>query len=203
VTRADYEAELKKRIARVFRSHPEIPDHRANFPWITGFLGDPSAAICFVAENPSLGMARRGRVPVSGLLTSEKQWAISPGDLLFREMLVKHGFKKGSPHSPGGWRCYITDLLKSAVRAEEWNRESREDRRRVAEVWARVFSWELVTVSPQLIVVMGRKVQDLLTHLILDFRFGHAPRVHGDASNVFVEAGLRAPMTGRRPIPNG
>jgi hypothetical protein len=167
VKRFGYEAELKRRIARVFQSHNEIPDHRANFPWITGFLGDSFAGVWFVAENPSLGMARRGHTSAPGGLTSEAQWAISPGDILFREMLVKYGFKKGSADSPRGWRCYITDLIKSAVQAEEWNRKDRESRLRVAEAWAGVFSWELRTGRPRLIVVMGKKVQDLLTHLTL------------------------------------
>lgn len=36
-----------------------------------------------------------------------------------------------------------------------------------------------------------------------DFRFDHTPRVSGTRSNVFIEAGLLAMMTGRRQIPNG
>jgi hypothetical protein len=163
--RAEYEPELRKRIGRVFRDHPEIHDHRAEFPWITGFLGDPFAGIWFVAENPSKGMAKRAQISIPKRLSPETQWAISPGDILFRKMLFKHRFKKGSHVSPGGWRCYITDLLKSAVEAEAWNREDRERQFQVAESWAGVFSWELRTGRPKLLVVMGKRVQDLLTYL--------------------------------------
>src|SRR5437899_2448473 len=83
-------SDLNRLSDTVFGSHPEIVDHRRDFPWLTGSLGDRYADIWFVAENPSLSQVRRaaGNSP-------ELQWSVSRGDKLFREMLVKHGFKTG------------------------------------------------------------------------------------------------------------
>lgn len=44
---------------RVFTDHPRLTDHRGEFPWLTGSLGDPFAPVWFVAENPSLAQVRR------------------------------------------------------------------------------------------------------------------------------------------------
>jgi hypothetical protein len=104
-----YERELPVRIDAVFRAHPELYDHRRDYPWLIACLGDPFAPVWFVAENPSLTQVARALAR-----TPEDQWNVSPGDKLFRRQLVKHGFKHGGVDEPGGWHCYITDTIKSA-----------------------------------------------------------------------------------------
>jgi hypothetical protein len=89
-----YSDELNRRIDRIFANHPEIPNHRKQLPWLTGYLGDSFAGIWFLAENPSLTTARRATGVKSTPPTVECQWAVSSGDQLFRKCLVQNGFKE-------------------------------------------------------------------------------------------------------------
>jgi len=118
--------ELSVRIDAAFRAHPEAFDHRDAHPWLLGCLGDLFADVWFVAENPSLTQVERGLN-----FTPEEQWSVSPGDKLFRRMLTEHGFKAGTAHSPGEWRCYITDVIKSADRVETWKKRSVSERHQI------------------------------------------------------------------------
>ena len=104
-------AELDRRADNVYRSDARLPDRRDLHPWVTGYLGDPFAPVWFIAEAPSLSRVEATSGPG---VTVETQWTQSPGDKLFRRMLAKHGFKSGGEYAPGGWRCYITDVIKSS-----------------------------------------------------------------------------------------
>ncbi|MDQ6838046.1 MAG: uracil-DNA glycosylase family protein [Actinomycetota bacterium] len=95
----------------------------------------------------------------------EMQWSISPGDRLFRTMLVRHGFKLGSEDSPGGWRCYLTDVVKSAFVVNDWNKVGSRQRKAVSECWAPVLEEELRLGQPRAIVTVGRRAQQLLAHV--------------------------------------
>jgi Uracil DNA glycosylase superfamily len=157
---ANFERELRRRIGAVFHSHPELYDHRPKFPWLVGCLGDIGAAAWFVAENPSLTQMERA---VDA--TPNRQWNVSAGDKLFREQLVKHGFKTGAPESPGGWRCYITDVIKSADHVIDWTKRPSAERRRIAEAWAPVLAWELRRGRPRVVATVGAEADRLLTYL--------------------------------------
>ena len=126
-----------------------------------GCLGEPSASVWFVAEIPSLTQMERAIDP-----TPEDQWNISPGDALFREQLVAHGFKFGSADSPGGWHCYITDVVKSVDQAKHWNKLPESTRKQIAEAWAPVLRWELELGQPTVVVSVGRNADHLLDHLL-------------------------------------
>lgn len=115
----------------------------------------------FVAENPSLTQVRKLR----GLTSPEVQWSASAGDQLFRRALHKAGFKVGDPTAPGGWRCWITDVIKSAEVVKEWQQRSTEGKLRVAEAWAPVLAHELKKGQPRLLVVLGGNADKLLGHL--------------------------------------
>jgi hypothetical protein len=138
----------------VFAQNPELPDHRAEHPWLTGSLGDPFSPILFVAENPSLSRVRRavGNTP-------ESQWSVSRGDRLLRDAIVTHGLKSGSAFEPGGWRCYITDVLKSGVEVAEWNLSPRQTRERVARAWAPAFAYELTEGMPRHLIFLGERAR--------------------------------------------
>jgi hypothetical protein len=180
-----FHAELKGRIDRVYKSSAgRFPDHRKDHPWVTGYLGDPFAPVWFVAENPSLTQVEKVS---SSVATEELQWTISRGDRLFREMLFRYGFKAGtSSNSPGGWRCYITDVIKSTARVREHNEQPAAARRATADAWAPVLAWELERGRPQIIVSVGEVARSLLRQLIekgaipdpikeWDARFMHIP----------------------------
>jgi hypothetical protein len=158
----DFDRELRRRIDEVFRRNPRLPDHRREFPWVTAYLGDPHARVWFLAEYPSLTQVERE----GGLSTVESQWNVSIGDRLFRGMLAKHGFKTGGEAAPGGWRCYITDIVKSSYRAKRWNAAAREELFAIANAWAPVLAWELQQGRPQIVVVLGSRTKELLDHLV-------------------------------------
>ncbi len=163
--RAAYFEQLALQVSRVFERLPAGRDHRKKFPWLTGYLGDPFSGIWFLAENPSLSRVERIAQRPNFRSALDLQWSESPGDKLFRAMLVKHGFKRGGPMAPGGWRCYITDIIKETDYVQKWHDKSQGARNRVATEWAPVLTWELANSAPQLIVVMGRQTERLLKHL--------------------------------------
>ncbi len=161
----DFELALSEQIDAVFRGHPNLFDHRKKFPWLTGSLGDPSADVFFVAENPSLSQVERAIDPTGGPPTKEAQWYASKADKLFREALIAAGFKDGKVASLGGWKCYITNVIKEADYAGRWNQSDQQRHDDAADIWSGVLGWELETVKPKLVVAMGNKVERHLTRL--------------------------------------
>ncbi len=127
-------SDLAIQIDIVFRSHSSLFDHRREYPWLTGALGNPNSAIWFIAENPSLTQIERVQNPDGGAPTPEAQWWASRGDKLFRQMLVDHGFKKRSIDSPGDWNCYITNVVKETDYASRWREKTQEARNQAAEI---------------------------------------------------------------------
>jgi len=162
----DYWPGLANQIGSVFRSHASLYDHRKDFPWLTGALGNSNSGIWFIAENPSLTQVERVQNPDGGPPTTEAQWWASPGDKLFREMLVTHGFKYGPIDSPGGWNCYITNVVKETNYASRWREKSEVMRNQAAEIWSSVLSWELANSKPKLVVILGGPALKLLDHLV-------------------------------------
>jgi hypothetical protein len=155
---------IRQTVADVLRDHPELPRPGQDYaPWVTGCLGDPRADVWFIAENPSATTAKRARADA----TVEDQWTISPGDKLFRQMLVDHGFKGGTWDSPGDWRCYITDVIKSEFIVNGWNARTAADRKQVAEWWAPVLDQELAIGKPRVLVTVGARAEKLVKHVEL------------------------------------
>jgi hypothetical protein len=161
----EYWIGLEHETDRVFAAHPSMYDHRALYPWVVGALGDPGAGIWFVAENPSLTQIEKVRNPDGGPPTIEAQWWSSPGDKLLRQMLIEYGFKWGAIDSPGGWQCYITNVIKLADYSKDWREKTQEARNRVAEIWSSILSWELENSKPKLVVIMGKQTEKLLIYL--------------------------------------
>lgn len=171
VRRASFDSGFEKSRGAVFAAHPELVDHRTEFPWLTGALGDPSADVWLVAENPSLTQVRKARDA-----TVEHQWSVSPGDLILRNALVSAGLKTGGPLEPGGWRCWITDVIKSADIVKDWRATPEADQLRIAEAWAPVLRYELEYGQPKVLVVLGKKASRLLTHLERNDQIPGLPR---------------------------
>lgn len=163
--------QMAAQTAETYRNNPEVPDHRQDHPWLTGWLGEPTKPVWLVAENPSATQVDRVH---SANSTIEDQWSASPGDRLLRQALLEHGLKTGSLFSPGGWNCDITDVMKSEVVVGMWNLEKAEAKRRLAEVWAPVLRYELEHGKPQVLIVMGAAADAALTHLERD---GLIPRL--------------------------
>jgi hypothetical protein len=162
----NYWTGLAKETDKVFQSHPSLYDHRSQYPWLTGALGDPFAGIWFIAENPSLTQIERVQNPDGRAPTIEAQWWASRGDQLFREKLVKYGFKNGSIESPGDWNCYITNVIKEADYTKNWREKTQSARNQASEIWSGLLHWELNNSKPRLVVVVGNQPDVLLNHLV-------------------------------------
>jgi hypothetical protein len=155
---SDFDQSIQSVITRVIRE-AAIDDHRVDFPWLRGYLGDPQRGTWFIAWYPSLskvqGANRRGDSP-------NLQWSESPGDHVFRETLVKFKFKSGEPMSAGGWNCYITDLIKSPYDVGAYKSMSRDDQDRAIKQWSPVLREEIALGKPRVLVPMGDEVRDAL-----------------------------------------
>lgn len=145
---SEFELGLSEEIDRTFHANPQLTDHRSEFPWWAGSLGNPFAGIWFVAERPSLPRLREVREKHGVTPTAETQWAISKGDDLFRQALFASGFKSGGELTPGGWNCYVTNLVKDCEGSAEFFDRS--------ITWSNVFRWELENSRPRMIVLMGK-----------------------------------------------
>jgi hypothetical protein len=160
-----YYSGLGQQIDKVFQSNPNLFDHRQQYPWLQGALGNPGSGIWFIAENPSLTQIERVRNPDGGPPTPEAQWWSSNGDKLFREMLVKHGFKEGSIDSPGGWNCYITNVIKETDYTSRWREKSQAARDHAALTWSGVLAWEIDQTKPKYVVIFGQATEKYLNYL--------------------------------------
>jgi hypothetical protein len=156
---------LQRETEQVFQANPSFYNHLHDHPWLTGALGDPYAGIWFIAENPSLTQVERVKDPLGGPPTKEAQWFSSRGDKLFRDMLLKHGFKSGGIESHGGWHCYITNVIKECDYTKNWREKPQELRNQSAVIWSSVLKWELANSRPKLVVVFGDQALKLLSHL--------------------------------------
>jgi hypothetical protein len=156
-----FTAELERQIDSVFRTHPELVDHRAEYPWLTGCLGDRSAPVWLIAENPSLNQVRR----LDADATPEAQWSASRGDELLRHALVEADLKTGDPFEAGGWNCWLTDVIKSADVVTKWAKTSAAYKKQVAEWWAPVLRYELEQGRPRHLIVLGKNADSYLSHL--------------------------------------
>jgi hypothetical protein len=162
---SDYFQELIRKTKEVFDKHPSLFNHFSYNPWLEGALGNPFAGIMFIAENPSLTQVERAQGRRGSTATSDAQWNTSKGDLIFREALFEAGFKMTSPETPGGWKCYITNIIKEADYAKNTGAKTQADRNLSADIWFEVLKWEFETGKPKLIVTMGGQAEVLLRHL--------------------------------------
>jgi hypothetical protein len=159
---AAIEAEIDKVFAANRRFRPY--DHRKEYWWVKGYLGNITSKVMFLAENPSLrGIKRANKNP--DLQDPELQWAVSRGDLIFRGALFKADFKAGGPTSKGGWHCYITNIVKMADVASNWKKRGDEDRWQIVKAFVPVLRKELELMKPDVIVVMGERPKQVFLRL--------------------------------------
>ena len=142
----------------------------AKYPWLYGALGNPESDVMFICENPSrTGVewaARKLRH-----LGIEAQWRGHRADRL-RDVICDLKLKRGGPDDRGGWRCYITNVIKSMDTVKDFSALSWTDKAALAREWADVLQWEIRRVRPGIVFCVGRKseraVQDLQGKQALD-----------------------------------
>ncbi|OAI40060.1 hypothetical protein AYO39_00170 [Actinobacteria bacterium SCGC AG-212-D09] len=174
--RAAFDEGLEERISRAYEAtrlaRPPRPEHR----WVTGYLGEPCSPVWFVAENPSLRQVEKVTDPDP---SPELQWTMTAGDALFRDALVAAGFRRGGPMERGGWRCYITDVIKSAAVVKDFSALKGSERWELACAWAPVLEWELSWGRPRIVVFVGDRAERFTMRLIRERKLSNPEREWG------------------------
>ena len=153
---------------RALRS-PHWEEQIAKYPWLYGALGDPDADVVFICENPSLSALRVIEAnPLGGPPDIDTQWTGSPvnrRDKRFRTVLCDLGLKDGTIWEPGGWHCYITNVIKQAAVVREWERLRQDDVRQMARDWSGILQMEIDTVEPTAVFCVGGNAYSLVKWL--------------------------------------
>jgi hypothetical protein len=153
-----------KEIKKIIKTH-KIYNWLKDYPWLTGYIGERNYPIWFVAENPSLRGVKRVH-DKNTIVSDNLQWNAHAGDWLFREALVKAGFKTGDPLDGEGWKCYITDIIKVPEIVKDRNLKKSDSSywKNQAMNWLPVFLEEIRLGRPEVLVAVGNQ-----TRVILEF----------------------------------
>jgi Uracil DNA glycosylase superfamily len=137
------------------------------FPWFYGALGAVPSEVVFICENPSLAGVRLGLTQTTPP-DIESQWGggeIDNPAKRFRPALVEAGLKDPLAQAKGGWRCYLTNVVKQANIVNEQNARTWREKVAEARTWADVLRWELQKVAPNHIFCVGGNSTKLVTLL--------------------------------------
>lgn len=130
------------------------------YPWLYGALGEVPSKVMFICENPSLTPTRSARNVDGGPPDIETQWWGSPTNNAakrFRRALYVTGLKETSPNARGGWRCYITNVIKEANLARDQEALPPTERFEQARVWAPILRWQVECVAPEHVFTVGSR----------------------------------------------
>lgn len=148
-----------------------IPTRREQmdgYPWLYGALGEVPSRVMFICENPSLTPTRSARNVDGGPPDIETQWWGSPTNNAakrFRRALYETGLKETPPSVRGGWRCYITNVIKEANLAHDQEALSTAQRFGQARTWAPILRWQMECVSPEHVFTVGARADSSFRRL--------------------------------------
>lgn len=171
--------QLRKKIHDRLRElrPPHWEEQIKEYPWLYGALGDPETDYMFICENPSLAGLRKAEPPEGGPCSFDTQWTGDPAfrwDKRFRTVLCDLGLKEGGIWEHGGWRCYITNVIKQTDFVRDWNdpnKVSPADKRGAARKWSRILQWEFDVVRPKVVFCVGRAAEEFVRRLVREGRF--------------------------------
>lgn len=132
------------------------------FSWLYGALGEVPSDVMFICENPSLaGVTRADVQTVDGDVPDiEAQWwggPRNPAAKRFREALYRLDLKRSPPAEKGGWRCYITNVIKELNVTSDNQALASQERAAMARTWAPILAWEMDQVEPRHVFTVGRR----------------------------------------------
>lgn len=144
----------------------KLYDWLKDFPWKTGYIGNPKSAIWFIGENPNLESMKKIDKQFK-IKTSNMQWNNSPGDKLLREAITEAGLKIGMPNKNRGWNCYITNVIKEPEIVSERNRKKQNSRywKLQAGIWMPILQYEIDHGNPHILIAMGSQVMMILNYM--------------------------------------
>ena len=145
----------------------QLSDYLQDYPWLTGYLGNPQSSVWFVGENPS----RRGIESVSKRHiehTENLQWNSHSGDELFRESLTEAGFKSGQPGENEGWDCYITNVIKEPEWVKERNEKKKDPKYWQVQAlrWLPILQMQILSGNPKVLVAIGNQARKILVFMM-------------------------------------
>lgn len=130
------------------------------FPWLYGALGEVPSDVMFICENPSIkGMEKASTDTIdSGPPDIEAQWWGGSTDFAatrFRVALSQLGLKATGPRERGGWKCYITNVIKQSDKAINHEKTDNKIKRQMARDWVDILKWEIGHVKPKFVFCVG------------------------------------------------
>lgn len=163
-----FQEEIDKAIKSVIRKY-NLYNYLNDFPWLTGYLGNPHSAVWFIGENPSLqglkNVHNRNKQHNENL-----QWNSHSGDWLLRDSLTESGFKNGDPKENIGWNCFITNVIKEPEEVEKRNKKKREKGywQEQALRWLSVLQLQINMGNPKILVAIGGQSLKILNFMKLN-----------------------------------
>lgn len=150
---------------------PHRRDQIERFPWLYGALGAVPSDVMFICENPSAGGVSRAHVDTVdyGPPDIEAQWwggRNNPAATRFRVALCELGLKSSPPDKKGGWRCYITNVIKEMNIVSDHQTLSSADYNEMAKQWASILVWEIEQVRPVHVFAVGKRALDRVNWLM-------------------------------------
>lgn len=89
----------------------------------------------------------------------------NPAAKRFRRVLYELKLKDSSPAIKGGWRCYITNVIKEANLAGEQAASSGMRRMERGCAWADILRWEIDCVRPTHVFAVGERTHEVVLGL--------------------------------------
>lgn len=80
-------------------------------------------------------------------------------------MLCGLGLKDGGIWARGGWRCYITNVIKQATIVGEWHETHWHEKLRAASLWSGILQMELNVVRPDKVFCIGHNAHRMVRWL--------------------------------------
>jgi len=145
----------------------QLQDWLIEYPWLTGFLGNPKSSIWFIGENPSL----KGVINVHkhNLVRNENlQWNSHDGDKLLREAITEAGLKKTTTDGNDSWSCYITNAIKEPEIVTERNIKKQKASywRDQAKRWLPTLQMQIDEGNPKVLVLLGGQSEKIINYMI-------------------------------------
>jgi hypothetical protein len=160
---------INQRLEELETKHREAQIN--DYPWLYGALGEVPSEVMFICGNPSLTSIRRAHVDtVDGREPDiEAQWwggRKNNAAKRFRVVLRKLGLKSSRPDVKGGWKCYITNVVKEAnIAGADQGGLTRSEKNEQAAAWADILIWEYDQVRPSQVFAVGGDAYQSLHHL--------------------------------------
>ena len=156
---------IRDEIKEIIRNN-HLDDWLADYPWLIGYIGDPSASIWFIGENPSLSGVKAVDKRSPGR-TENLQWNSHDGDRLLREAITEAGLKSGPPEAEGGWRCYITNAIKEPEIVAVRNEKKRDSQYWKAQAERRfpVLQRQIDSGNPKVLVALGGQAFKIINYM--------------------------------------